>query len=151
MSVKSYKDKNGKKKYYCSVRYVNSAGKRVQHKKEGFSFSSEAKQYEKEFLERINGSTDMSFKSLCEIYLKDCKARLKPTTYRGKKYLFYDKLIPFFKDTAIIDITPAMIRSWQNSSAENIRRSFPDSPIHRPGGDPSVSSLYNGADNDTDG
>ena len=120
MSVKSYKDKNGKKKYYCSVRYVNNAGQRVQHKKEGFSFSSEAKQYEKEFLEKINGSTDMSFKSLCEIYLKDCEARLKPTTYRGKKYLFYDKLIPFFKDTAIADITPAMIRSWQNNLLSHI-------------------------------
>ena len=120
MSVKSYKDKNGKKKYYCSVRYINNAGERVQHKKEGFAFSSEAKQYEKQFLEKINGSANMSLKSLCEIYLKDCNARLKPTTYSSKKYLFYDKVIPFFKDTAISDITPAMIRSWQNKLLSHV-------------------------------
>ena len=114
MSVKSYKDRNGKKKYYCSVRYVNAAGERVQHKKEGFALSSDAKQYEKEFLEKINGSVNMSFKSLCDIYLKDCKARLKPTTYRCKEYMFHDKVIPFFQNTPITDITPAMIRNWQN-------------------------------------
>ena len=120
MSVKSYKDKNGKTKYYCSIRYVNAAGKRIQHKREGFLLSREAKDYEKAFLEKVNGSANMTFKSLCELYLNDCKARLKPTTYRGKKYLFYDKIIPFFKDTPITDITPAMIRSWQNNLLSHI-------------------------------
>ena len=114
MPVKSYIDKNGKKKYYSSFYFTNHAGERIKKKKEGFQTSAAAKQWEKEFLEKANGSANMTFKNLCEIYLKDCKARLKPTTYRGKEYLFKDKVIPFFKDTPITDITPAMIRSWQN-------------------------------------
>lgn len=114
MSVKSYKDKNGKTKYYCFFRYLNFDGQYLQKKKTGFLFSKDAKEYEKSFLEKISGSSTMSFQSLCDLYLADCKARLKPTTYRGKKYLFDSLLIPFFKNTPITDITPPMIRSWQN-------------------------------------
>lgn len=115
MPVKSYTDQNGKRKYYASFYFTDHAGSRRKKKKEGFTTSAAAKQWEKEFLEKSNGSTNMAFKNLCEIYLADCKARLKPTTYRGKEYMFLDKLIPFFKDTPITDITPAMIREWQNS------------------------------------
>ncbi len=120
MSVKSYKDKNGKTKYYCFFRYVDSDGQRLQKKKTGFLYSKDAKEYERAFLEKAAGSAAMSFKSLCELYLADCKARLKPTTYRGKKYLFDDKVIPFFKNTPITDITPAMIRSWQNKLLSHV-------------------------------
>ena len=96
----------------------------MQHKKEGFTLSSEAKAYEKSFLGKNAGSAHMSFKNLCEIYLDDCKARLKPTTYRGKQYMFKDKLIPFFKDKPITDITPAMIRDWQNKLLNDIKFIF---------------------------
>lgn len=114
MPAKSYIDKNGKKKYYAAFYFTDHTGERRKKKKEGFTSSAAAKQYEKEFLEKASGSANITFKSLCDIYLKDCQARLKPTTYRGKKYLFKDKLIPFFNSTPITDITPAMIRSWQN-------------------------------------
>lgn len=115
MPVKSYIDKSGKKKYYASFYYTTASGERVRKKKTGFLFSKDAKEYEKSFLEKVTGSANMTFKSLCELYLADCEARLKPTTYRGKKYMFDDKLIPYFKNTPITDITPAMIRSWQNN------------------------------------
>ena len=113
MSVKMYLE-NGKKKYYCSIRYTNHAGERIQHKKQGFTKSSDAKQYEKEFLEKITGSVTMTFRSLSALYLADCKARLKPTTYRQKEYFFKANLIEYFKDMPMCDITPIMIRKWQN-------------------------------------
>ena len=111
---------NGKKKYYCSIRYTNHAGKRIQHKKQGFLKSSDAKEYETAFLLKIKGSTAMTFKSLAELYLKDCKARLKPTTYRQKEYFFASNLIQFFKDKPVADISPAMIRDWQNSMLSHV-------------------------------
>ena len=115
MSVKSYKDAKGRTKYYCFFRYVTTSGERLSKKKTGFLYSRDAKEFERSFLEKVNGSNNITFKSLCELYLADCKARLKPTTYRGKEYMFFDKVIPFFKNTSIADITPAMVRSWQNS------------------------------------
>lgn len=115
MSVKSYKDKNGRTKYYCSFYYTDYNGTKKRKKIEGFTYSKEAKQAEKEFLEKITGSINMTFKALSQLYLDDCKARLKVTTYKGKEYMFYDKIIPFFSDTPITDISPAMIRKWQNN------------------------------------
>lgn len=115
MPVKSYKDKNGRTKYYAAFYYTDHAGARKKKKKEGFTRAAAAKQFEADFLEQLTGSCEMSFRNLCEIYLKDCKARLKPTTYRGKEYMFRDKIIPAFDRQPITRITPAMVRSWQNS------------------------------------
>lgn len=114
MPVKSYKDRNGKTKYYCSFYYTDSNGERKRKKIEGFSFSRDAKQAEKDFLDKIAGNTTMTFRLLSELYLKDCKARLKPTTYKAKEYFFNANLINFFKDKPVCEITPAMIRDWQN-------------------------------------
>ena len=88
MSVKSYKDRNGKTKYYCSFYYTDYNGTRKRKKIEGFSLSREAKQAEKDFLEKITGSSNMTFKALSELYLADNKARLKVTTYKQKEYIF---------------------------------------------------------------
>lgn len=120
MSVKSYKDRNGKTKYYCSFYYTDFDGERKRKKIEGFSLSREAKQAEKAFLEKITGSSNMTFKALSELYLADNKARLKVTTYKQKEYIFNDKFIPYFKNTPITDITAAMVRNWQNSLLSHV-------------------------------
>ena len=56
----------------------------------------------------------MSFGSLVELYMEDCKHRLKPTTYSNKQFLIDTKLLPFFRDMPINTVTPATIRKWQN-------------------------------------
>lgn len=115
MPVKSYKDKNGRVRYYAAFYYTDHTGARKKKKKEGFTRASAAKQFEADFLEQVTGSSEMTFRNLCEVYLKDCKARLKATTYRGKVYMFQDKIIPAFDRQPITRVTPAMVRSWQNS------------------------------------
>lgn len=109
----AYKDdKRGT--WYCSFYYTDWTGKRKKKKKEGFKTQREAKTFERSFLERSQASPEMAFKSLVELYMEDCKSRLKPTTYKNKEYLINTKVLPYFKDMPINKIEPSTIRKWQN-------------------------------------
>lgn len=57
----------------------------------------------------------MTFGSLVELYLPDMENRLKPTTSRNKRYLIEKRVLPFFKDLPVTEITPAHVRRWQSS------------------------------------
>ena len=100
--------------WFCKFYYTDWTGNRKQKKKEGFRTKKEAQDFEREFLSKAYSSCDMSFGSLVELYMEDCKHRLKPTTYSNKQFLIDTKLLPFFRDMPINTITPATIRKWQN-------------------------------------
>ena len=111
MSVQ--KMKNGKS-WYVYIRYKDWAGKTVQHKKEGFTKKADAKEYEQEFLAKLNGSSDLTVKSLWELYIEDCKARLKPTTMANKEWLFTHHVLPYLGNLTASEVSPSAIRKWQN-------------------------------------
>ena len=67
-------------KWYSKFRYTDWTGKRVQKKKTGFITKREAQEWEREFLTKAAASCDMSFASLVELYMADCKTRLRATT-----------------------------------------------------------------------
>lgn len=100
--------------WYVSFRYKDWDGTRRQKKKEGFKTKREALEYEREFLAAKSGTTDMSFGSLYEFYMADCATRLRATTVESKRWLFDSKILPVFRDIPVRDITPTMIRHWQN-------------------------------------
>ncbi|WP_213975476.1 site-specific integrase [Tepidanaerobacter acetatoxydans] len=108
-----YKDEE-RKTWYVWLRYKDWAGVVRQHKKRGFQKKSEAVQYERDFLKKQSGSCDMSFGSMVELYMEDCKSRLRSTTYESKKYLIESKILPTFKDLPVNAITAATVRKWQN-------------------------------------
>jgi len=83
MSV--YKDKNNGT-WYAEFRYYDWNGEHKRHKKRGFATQREAKEYERDFLNKSHTDKHLTFKNLSELYLEDCKARLKATTYSGKKH-----------------------------------------------------------------
>lgn len=101
-------------KYYASFYYTDYQGKRHRKKKEGFVLARDAKAWEREFLEKQAGGITIAFKLLVEEYLKDCKARLKPTTLKQKELLLANNIIPFFGRLPIGNITPSMVRQFQN-------------------------------------
>jgi integrase len=113
-----YKDEK-RKTWYCAFRYKDWAGTSRQHKKRGFAKKSEAQEYERNFLKKLSGSCDMAFGSMVELYMEDCKSRLRPTTYEGKKYLIDSKILPTFKDLPVNAITAATVRKWQNELLDN--------------------------------
>lgn len=109
----TYKD-DERNSWYCSFYYTDWTGNKKKKKKEGFKTQREAKAFEREFLEKTNASPDMSFGALVELYMEDCKARIKPTTYSTKEYIINLKILPFFKDMPINKIEASTIRRWQN-------------------------------------
>lgn len=115
-----YKDEK-RGTWYTSFYYTDWTGNKKKKKKEGFKTQKEAKAFEREFLNKAHASCDMSFKSLVELYLEDCKSRLKPTTLNNKEYIISLKILPYFSDMPINTITPATVRKWQNTllSSEN--------------------------------
>lgn len=101
-------------KWYSKFRYKDWTGERVQKKKTGFLKKSDAQAWEDEFKAKASLSCNMLFKSLVELYMDDCKTRLKSTTCENKDYLIQSKLIPVFGNTPVNEISPLMVRNWQN-------------------------------------
>ncbi len=109
----SYKDDNTGT-WYCKFYYEDWTGKKRQKKKRGFKLKREADDWEREFLIKEARSPDMTFGSLCELYLADAKQNLRASTYVMRKSSVESKFLPFLKDKVAKDITPADIRLWQN-------------------------------------
>ncbi len=108
-----YKDEK-RNTWYTSFYFTDWMGNRKRKKKEGFTKKSEAQAFEREFLNKAHASCDMTFGSLVELYMEDCKSRLKPTTCSNKEFVINSKLLPFFKNTPINCIDAVAVRKWQN-------------------------------------
>lgn len=111
--MSAHKTKRGT--WLASFRYTTWDGIRKQKKKEGFQTRREALEYEQEFLKKASGNCDMTLSSLVELYMSDCKSRLRPTSLITKQSIFDTHILPHLADLPINEITPAVIRQWQNS------------------------------------
>ncbi len=100
-------------KWYCKFYYKDMYGVNRQKKKEGFRTKSEAEAYVAEFKNKTSGSVTMTFASLAEEYLKECKVKLKPTTYYNKECMVKRKFLPFFGDMPLNEITKRHVKEWQ--------------------------------------
>ena len=101
-------------KWMSQVRVKDWTGKEIHKKKRGFNTKKEALQWERDFLNQMDGSLGMKFKDFVEIYMKDAASRTRETTYANKQYLFDKKVIPYFGEMPISEIKPTDIRKWQN-------------------------------------
>lgn len=99
--------------WYCKFVYTDWTGARRQKKKKGFRLQKEAKEYELDFLSKSQVSCDMKFRLFAELYLEDCRARLKVTTYPGKANMFEKHILPYFGELKLNEITAATVRQWQ--------------------------------------
>lgn len=105
--------------YFCSFYYTDWTGKRKRKKKEGFKRKKDAADFEREFLNKQSNNTDINFENLVSIYLEDIKNKIRITTYNQKEFIVNSKIVPYFKDLKINDITPNHIRKWQNEIIKN--------------------------------
>lgn len=103
-----------KKTYYCKFYYTDWTGQRRQKLKRGFTRQRDAKAWERDFLQRQQGSPDMTFQALYDLYMEDMSHRLKETTMSSKRYVFARHILPDFKEKPINQISPANIRKWQS-------------------------------------
>lgn len=95
--------------WYCK----DFTGKRIKKHKRNFPTKRAAIEYVEEYNRKQAQDVSMSFKTFYEIYIKDMEVRLRYNTMKSKKYIIELKLLPYFADKSISEITPADIRLWQ--------------------------------------
>lgn len=100
--------------FYVKTYYTDYTGAKRQKMKRGFKLQREAKEWERAFLEKQQGTPDMTFQSLYDLYIEDMSHRLRENSVSGKKNVFKNRILPYFKDKPINQITPKDIRDWQN-------------------------------------
>ena len=105
-------EKNGT--WYVQFRYTDWKGERQQKFKRGFATKREAQEWEREFLMQKQADVTMSFESFAELYEKDVKPRLKENTWLTKESIIQKKILPYFENYKINEITTKDVRAWQN-------------------------------------
>ncbi len=107
-------------KWYAKFRYHDYTGKSIQKKKEGFERKADAQKWEMDFIAQHEGKENISFADAYKKYLSDCEKRLKVLSVREKQnmYKYYKPL----HNIPISEITPAIVREWQNDYLLRIDR-----------------------------
>lgn len=109
----AYKDeKTGS--WYAKFYYEGFLGERKTKFKRGFETKKDALDYEREFLVMQQGSVSMKLESFVEMYFKDKEGRLKLRTVDTKRKLIEQKIIPYFAEKTLDEITPLDLMKWQN-------------------------------------
>lgn len=111
MSV--YKD-NKKGTWYVQLSYKDWTGKQKHTCKRGFATKRDGQIWEQEFKDKLSGASDMKFEQFAYLYLENMKARIKESTYVTKETIIKNRIIPFFKDKKINEITTQDVIRWQN-------------------------------------
>lgn len=109
-----YKDEQ-RNSWYCKCNYKDWLGESKSKMKRGFATKKEALQWEREFLERQSASMDMKFSSFVEVYFTDKEPRLKERSIMTKRILIETKILPYFGDKKMNEITAVDIIKWQNA------------------------------------
>ncbi len=104
--------KNGS--WYVQFRFTDWKGQRQQKLKRGFSTKKEAQNWEREFLMKKQADVDMTFESFVELYEKNMKPKLKLNTWLSKEHIIRTKILPYFKNRKLAEISARDVIDWQN-------------------------------------
>lgn len=104
--------------WFVKCYYVDYTGTKKQKKKRGFKLQRDAKEWERNFLERQQGTPDMTFQTLYDLYMDDIRHRLRENSVLTKECILDKHILPVFKDKPINQITAKDIREWQNMILE---------------------------------
>ena len=111
--MKAEKDKKTGK-WLIQYRYTDWQGKRRKSTKRGFATKREAEEWLRNFLITQKADFDMKFENFWKMYYADMETRLREHAMRTKKYIVELKILPYFGNKRVNDITAADIRQWQN-------------------------------------
>jgi integrase len=113
MNMPAYKDsKTGTwfVKFYCK----DWTGENKQIKKRGYATKREALDYERNYKIRQENNLDMTFGEFWKLYTEDVKNYVKLNTWLTKEHIVDTKILPYFKNLKMNEITPGDVRKWQN-------------------------------------
>lgn len=135
--MKAEKDpKTGK--WLIQYRFTDWQGKRRKSTKRGFATKREAEEWLRTFLVTQKADFDMKFEEFLKMYYADMETRLREHTMRTKKYIIDLKILPYFGQKRVNDITDADIRRWQN---ELIKKGY--SPTYLKTINNQLSAIFN--------
>ena len=97
-------------KFYCK----DWTGENKQIKKRGFATKREALDYERNYKIRQENNLDMTFGEFWKLYTEDVKNYVKLNTWLTKEHIVETKILPYFKNLKMNEITPGDVRKWQN-------------------------------------
>lgn len=104
--MKAEKDKKTGK-WLIQYRYTDWQGKRRKSTKRGFATKREAEEWLRNFLITQKADFDMKFENFWKMYYADMETRLREHTMRTKKYIVELKILPYFGNKRVNDITAA--------------------------------------------
>ena len=102
--------------YYVQCRYKDWTGESKKKTKRGFKTEKDARNWEYEFLKRMEGAPTMLFSEFYEVYAEDTKMRLRRTTRETKANMIENKILPFLGHKRVNEITVLDILNWETSS-----------------------------------
>lgn len=108
-----YKDED-KGTWRVIYRYTDYQGNRKQTQKRGFKTKREATEWERQQLLKVESSLDMEFGKLYELYADYIKSRIKLNTWKTKEVLHRKKILPYFENRKVSEITARDVIDWQN-------------------------------------
>lgn len=97
-------------KFYCK----DWTGENKQIKKRGFATKREALDYERNYKIQQENNLDMTFGEFWKLYTEDVKNYVKLNTWLTKEHIVETKILPYFKNLKMNEITPGDVRKWQN-------------------------------------
>lgn len=127
-------------------RFVDWTGKKKQTQRRGFKTRREAVAWEHEQLNKAKADLEMTLSSFVEQYEQDVKPRLKENTWEMKSNIIRSKILPYFGQLKMCNITAQQIRTWQNELI-NYRdeNGQPYSPVYLKTIHNQISAIFNHA------
>lgn len=109
-------------RYRVMYRYTSPNGERKSSCKRGFKLQKDAKKWEKEELPAIIRQLEheetldenLTMTELISEYMDFTKLRRRESTADNKKNIIDSKILPFFANKKVYDITTNDVRKWQN-------------------------------------
>ena len=71
-------------------------------------------EWERAFKLQKHYDMSMTFSDFVEVYSNDMKPRLRLNTWNSKEHIIRTKILPYFKNKKMSEITPSDIVNWQN-------------------------------------
>ena len=108
-----YKDEQ-RGTWYFKCNYRDWQGEIKTKMKRGFATKKEAQKCEREFIEMQSGNMNMKLAAFVEVYFNDKGTRLKERSIMTKRTLIETKILPYFGEKPMNEITAVDIIKWQN-------------------------------------
>ena len=126
----AYRDEKTKT-WYVQFRYRDWQNNSRHTTKRGFKTKKDALNYEHEFKMSVSNKIDINVSVLAKNYLEDKILHVKNSTYVDIKNTVTKYIVPFIGKLQLKDLTPIVLRQWQNEIIKLNLKPSTMNKIHR--------------------